>query len=99
MLPVSAAAIAASGREYVGRASVRRLIDDGIRERADAADLDLDDVSGLHPERRVAGGADAARRTGRDHVARLEPRERRAVLGPRAPLGAESPHAFVLSDP
>src|SRR5581483_5522072 len=40
----------------------------------------LDHIARLHPQRRGAAGADAAWRAGDDHVARLEPREGRAVF-------------------
>src|SRR4051812_19390650 len=46
--------------------------DDGIRDRADAVDLDRDLVSRPQPDRRLAEGADAGRRAGDDQVARHE---------------------------
>src|SRR3546814_14485403 len=39
---------------------------------SDLLDLDLDQVAVLHADRRVALGADAARRAGGDHIARLQ---------------------------
>src|SRR5579859_2312739 len=64
------------------RAARRRLllVCDGVAQQPDAVDLDLDDVARLHPQRRGSAGADAARRARHDDVARLEPREFRAIL-------------------
>src|SRR4029077_5750364 len=57
-----------------------RLVGDAVAQKPDPVDLDLDDISRLHPKRRRAPGPDAAGRAGHDHVARLQPRERRAVF-------------------
>ena len=53
-------------------ASAESFIDDGVRQRADPFDLDLDGVAGLHPELRLARVADARGRAGRDDVASLQ---------------------------
>src|SRR5690606_24702834 len=65
-------------RDAAASTSVR-LIDDRILELADAVDLDLDPVAGPDPQRRLASRAHAARRAGRDDVARLEHGEGRAI--------------------
>src|SRR5258706_167137 len=49
--------------------SIGSAIGDGVLEDADLVDLDLDPVARLHPERRVAPGADAAGCPGHQHVA------------------------------
>src|SRR5690606_39102148 len=92
-----AAAIRMRGQAAAGR-SVRRLIDDGIAQRAYAVDLHLDDVSGLHPQWGISSGPDAARRSGDDHVAGLEPGEGRAVRDERGHVEAELADAFPLHD-
>src|SRR5215469_2495284 len=51
------------------------FVDDAVAQRADARDLDLEYIAGLHPERRIAAVADAFRRAGRDHIARRKLRE------------------------
>src|SRR5690606_11737075 len=73
-------------RSPAGHAGGRRrallaalLIDDGIAQHADAGDVDLDDVAGFQPERRLAPRADAARRARHEHVAGLELRPDRAI--------------------
>ena len=60
--------------------AISRLVGDAVAQQADAVDLHLDDIAGLHPQRRGALGADAARGAGDDDVAGLEPREGRAVF-------------------
>src|SRR6478736_2152 len=55
-------------------------IGDPVLEDADLVDLDLHPVAGLHPDRRGAARADAARRAGDQHVAGLELGPRRDVL-------------------
>src|SRR5690606_12467124 len=91
------AAIRATDRAAADRL-IRRLIDDAIRQLSDAVDFDLDDVPGLHPQRRIASRADAARRPGSDHVSGLELRERRAVGDQRWDVEAELADALVLHD-
>src|SRR5262245_27751273 len=52
--------------------SMRSLVDDIDAQGSYARDLDLELVAGLHPERRLAPGADAVGRAGGDDVARLQ---------------------------
>src|SRR2546430_15542186 len=49
------------------------LVDDIDAQGADAGNLDLELVAGLHPERWLAAEPDAVRRSGGDDVARLQP--------------------------
>jgi hypothetical protein len=53
---------------------------DDIPEHAEAFDLDLDDVAGLHPKWRLAPRTDATRRSADDDVAGLEPRKGGAIF-------------------
>src|SRR5262249_35037986 len=55
-----------------------RLVHDRAAQRADAGDLDLEHVAGLHPERRIAAVAHALGRAGCNDITR---RQRREVLG------------------
>src|SRR4029077_3588728 len=43
-----------------------------VAQHADAGDLDLEHIAGLHPQLRTAAMADAFGRAGRDHVAGRE---------------------------
>src|SRR5262249_46072500 len=56
----------------------RLLIHHAVAQRADAGNLDLEHVAGLHPQRRIAAMTDPFRRAGGDHVARRKRREVRA---------------------
>src|SRR5580692_253302 len=57
-----------------------RLVSDAVTQKSDPVDLDLDHIASLHPQRRGAAGADAARGARDDHVARLEPCKLRAIF-------------------
>src|SRR5712691_8012443 len=57
-----------------------RLVHHPVAQHANLRRLDLDDVAGLEPHRRIAMHAGAGRRPGPDQVARLERRERADVV-------------------
>jgi len=48
-----------------------RFVDNAVAQGPDAGDLDLDDVAGFHPQRRLARKANAFRRTGDGRAAPL----------------------------
>src|SRR6516225_7481180 len=60
------------------RTASRLLVHHAVAQRTDAGNLDLEHVTGLHPQWWIAAMADAFRRAGGDHVARQERREVRA---------------------
>src|SRR5690606_2303003 len=96
-VPADASSAASTSPRRAPRAASTsfRLIRNRVLELADAVDLDLDRVAGPHPQRRLAAGADPARRAGRDHVARLERGERRAVGDQRRDVEVELPDALA----
>src|SRR5207237_1069350 len=53
----------------VVRAPSSRFLRYRVAQRADAADVDFDDITGFHPHRRLAIGADPAGGARDDHVA------------------------------
>src|SRR5436190_6863902 len=64
---------------FAGKATCS-LVDDIDAQYADAGNLDFDLVAALHPQRRLAAGADAIRRAGGDDVARLQPGHGREIF-------------------
>ena len=70
-MPTSCGRSASAARKSAARRA-RLGSDDGVRDRAEAVDLDRDLVARLQPDRRLAEGADAGGRPGDDQVARLE---------------------------
>ena len=88
------AAQRASSRRRISAASATTV----LRSVPMPRDLDLDRVAGLHPDRRLAPRADAARRARHDDVAGLELRPRRAVLDELRHVEAQLADALVLHD-
>ena len=89
--------------------SARRAIARGVHHAAGSAITELRSVPirvisisivspGVHPDGRLAAGADAARRAGHDDVAGLELRPRRAVLDELRHVEAQLADALVLHD-
>src|SRR5262249_2401384 len=60
------------------RTASHLLVHHAVAQRTDAGDLDLEHVTGLHPQWWIAAMADPFRRAGGDHVTRQERREVRA---------------------
>src|SRR5690606_13245025 len=82
--PIPLAAPVTTAIRSVKRMGSERLFADGIREQADAVHLDLDDIAGAEPARRLLRHADAERRAGEDDGAGTErgaPAQERDDLG------------------
>src|SRR5690349_5584697 len=56
------------------------FVDDGVAEHAKSVRLDLDDVAGLQPARRIEARTGAGRRASDDDVARHKGRKSRDIV-------------------
>src|SRR4051794_6066234 len=77
---------------------MRDLALDTVAQHAYRAEIDLDFIVGLHPQRRRPGEAHALRRAGHDHVARFQRRDTGQIRDEEGYVEDELAYRGVLHD-